>query len=152
MKVRLLVVASLMCGLVGLRASAQDAGYWRAESETAKSTTGDIGIGSMKIAINFQQFTVAQIHAVDAEQARAVFDLEPGTVASGNLYHLSIPADKKFLHKNAICGNDETQYMVTAVVGREMHVAFFSGAAMPELKAEAIMSSTNLCGTFTYIR
>jgi hypothetical protein len=147
-------VLVLVCAL-GCAASAvaQDGGYWRASNDTAKSTTGDIGIGSLKVTIDFQLFTVAQIHNVDATQARAVFDIDaPEGAILGNLYHLSIPAGKKFLHKNAICGNEETQYMVTAVVGKEMHVAFFSGAAMPELKAEAIMNSTNLCGTYTYTR
>lgn len=136
-----------------MRGVAQDAGYWRASSDTAKSTTGDIGIGTLKVTINFALFTIAQIHPVDATQARAVFDVDaPEGAIVGNLYRLSIDPGKKFLHKNTICGNEETQYMVTAVVGRELHVAFFSGAAMPELKAEAILNSTNLCGTYVYTR
>jgi hypothetical protein len=146
----------LACGFLALgagRAVAQDGGYWRASSENAKSTTGDLGIGSLKLTIDFQYFTIAQIHGVDAAQARAVFDVDAAEGAVvGNVYHLSIEPGKKFLHKNTLCGGEETQYMVTAVVGKELHVAFFSGAAMPELKAEAIMSSTNLCGTYTYVR
>ena len=147
----------LACGVLGLGcamgAVAQDGGYWRASSDNAKSTTGDIGIGSLKVTINFGLYSIAQIHSVDATQARAVFDIDaPEGAVVGNLYHLSVEPGKKFLHKNTICGNEETQYMVTAVVGKELHVAFFSGSAMPELKAEAIMNSTTLCGTYTYMR
>ena len=146
----------LACGVLALGAAgavAQDTGYWRASSENAKSTTGDIGLGTLKVTINFGLYTVAQIHTVDATQARAVFDIDaPEGAVVGNLYHLSVEPGKKFLHKNTICGNEETQYMVTAVVGKELHVAFFSGSAMPELKAEAIMNSTTLCGTYTYMR
>ncbi|SEG66828.1 hypothetical protein SAMN05421819_4163 [Bryocella elongata] len=146
----------LVCGAMAVSAvsaRAQDNGYWRASSETAKSTTGDIGIGTLKVTINFALYTIAQIHKVDAAQARAVFDIDaPEGAVVGNLYHLSIEPGKKLLHKNTLCGNEETQYMVTAVVGKELHVAFFSGSAMPELKAEAIMNSTTLCGTYTYMR
>ena len=132
---------------------AQDGGYWRAASDNAKSTTGDLGIGSLKLTIDFQYFTIAQIHQVSAVEARAVFDVDaPEGAMVGNLYRLSIDPGKKFLHKNTLCGNEETQYMVTAVVGKELHVAFFSGASMPELKAEAIMNSTNLCGIYSYTR
>lgn len=146
-----LVAVAVVLG--GARASAQDAGYWRASSDTAKSTTGDIGIGTLKLTINFQLFTIAQIRQVNADDARAVFDVDaPAGSIVGNLYHLSIDPGKKFLHKNTICGSEETQYMVTAVVGKEMHVAFFSGAAMPDLKPEAILNATNLCGTYTYVR
>jgi hypothetical protein len=42
--------------------------------------------------------------------------------------------------------------MATWIDGRNLHVAFFSGANMPVFKFEAISNSTDVCGTFTYSR
>jgi hypothetical protein len=63
---------------------------------------------------------------------------------------LNIPADKRFLHKNTLCGSEVTQWMVTYVEGRTLHVAFFSGNDMPLLTAEALTNSTDVCGLFSY--
>jgi hypothetical protein len=81
-----------------------------------------------------------------------VFAAESNGSASGNLYRLNIPASKRFLHHNTICGSDDTQWMVTNVTDRTMYVAFFSGANTPEFTPEAMANATDLCGTFTYAR
>jgi len=133
-------------------AVAQDNGYWKATSNTARSVTGDIAISHERLSIYFQPFTIADLRELAPEEITAVFNFDTPDGVQGKLYRLSIAADRKFLHKNTICGAEETQYMATAVQGKTMQVAFFSGSKMPSLKAEDLNNSTNLCGTYMYSR
>src|SRR5436305_839143 len=149
---RLFVPAALACVALGsLVSMAQEKGYWRAASSTAGSITGDIAISDTKLSINFLGFTIAQIRPLTAAETSAVFASEP-TGAAGNLYRLKVPAGQRFLHKNSLCGSDDTQWMVTSVADRTLHVAFFSGSETPEFTPEAMTNSSDLCGTFTYVR
>jgi hypothetical protein len=132
--------------------SAQVTGYWRASNSSAKSTTGDIGIGTDKVSIDFMTFTIAEIRDLKPAEVSAVFDADAATAVPGKLYRVEIPGDRAFLHKNRLCGSDETQWMATDVIGRELHVAFFSGAKMPELTPEAMNNNSELCGVFVYSR
>ena len=133
-------------------AAAQEQGAWRAASKTARGVTGDVAFGGEKISINFSSFTVAQIRELQPAEIAAVFPSEDTGSGSGNLYRTSIPANKKFLSKNTLCGSEETQWIASYVTGKELQLAFFSGAAMPVFTADAIGSSANLCGTYTYGR
>jgi hypothetical protein len=135
-----------------LTAGAQEKGYWRAASSTAQSITGDVTVSGEKIAINFSSFTIAQIRALEPGELSAVFEAESGAGGSGNLYRLSVPAAKVFLHKNTLCGSEQTQWMATYVSGHELHLAFFSGQKIPVMTPEAIANTTDLCGTFLYAR
>jgi F0F1-type ATP synthase membrane subunit c/vacuolar-type H+-ATPase subunit K len=148
-----LVGAVLVCGLACLgTGGAQDKGYWRAASKNASAITGDIALSNEKLAINFLPFTMAEIHSLNATEIGAVFDVESGAGGVGTLYRVVVPATRKFLHKNSLCGGEDTQYMVTYAVGKSLQVAFFSGAAAPLLTMDAIQNSTDLCGTFSYTR
>jgi hypothetical protein len=150
---RLLLAAGLACTLLSAPfCRAQEKGYWRAASSNAGSITGDIEVADAKISINFTAFTIAQIRRLTPAETSAVFASESDGSASGNLYRLNIPASKRFLHHNSICGSDDTQWMVTSVAGKAMLVAFFSGANAPEFTPEAMANATDLCGTFTYVR
>ena len=131
---------------------AQERGQWRAASTTAKGITGDIAFTETKIAINFAGFTIAQIRSLQPEEIVALFHPSGQAEGSGNLYRTSISAEKRFLHKNTLCGAEETQWVVTYVSGKTLQLAFFSGAQMPALTAEAIANTTSLCGTYTYVR
>ncbi|HTV13935.1 MAG TPA: hypothetical protein VME68_04415 [Acidobacteriaceae bacterium] len=133
-------------------AAAQDKGPWRAASSEAKSITGDIGISDARLTINFSNFTIAQIRALKPDEASAAFDADRSVPGGGNLYRLDVPADKRFSHHNTLCGSDETQWMATWAFGSELHVAFFSGAAMPVLTLDALNGSSAVCGTYTYVR
>jgi hypothetical protein len=130
----------------------QDRGYWQAASNSATSITGDISISQTKLTINLRSFILAPIRTLKPEEISAVFDADVNTAGPGTLYHLNIPADLRFLHKNTLCGSEATQYMVTYPSGKTLQVAFFSGDAAPELTFDAISHSTNLCGTYTYAR
>jgi hypothetical protein len=131
---------------------AQESGQWRAVSEAAKSTTGDVYFAGDKVSINFSAFIIAEIRALKPEEASGVFDVEPGTVGSGHLYRTMIPASKRFAHKNTLCGSEDTQWMASYSDGKSLHLAFFSGTDMPVLTAEGLTSATDLCGTFAYVR
>ncbi len=130
---------------------AQDKGDWRAGSSTSRSITGDIEISDSKVFLNFIGFPIAQIRKLEPKEAAAVFAAEGGT-GSGNLYRLTVPAARRFLHHNTLCGSEDAQWMVTSVSERTLHVAFFSGADTPVFTPEAISNSTDLCGTFSYVR
>jgi hypothetical protein len=137
--------------LVSLPALAQDAGNWKAVSNTARSITGDIVVTEDKLFINFASFTIAQIRSLQATEINATFNADTDT-PGGNLYRLNIPAAKKFLHKNTLCSAEDTQWMATYVSGKTLQIAFFSGNNMPVFTPDALATTTSLCGTFTYGR
>jgi hypothetical protein len=133
-------------------AAAQDKGDWRASSSTARSITGDVALSEEKIFINFLGFTVARIRGLEQAEASALFDPDGTAVGNGSLYRLNVPGEKKFLHKNSLCGSDDTQWMVTYVAGRSLQLAFFSGAKPPVFTPDALANSTEMCGKFGYVR
>ena len=152
MRSRLLLAAALPLVFVFTRsAPAQESGPWRAASSNAHAITGDIDFEPTKIAINFSAFTIAQIRSIQTQEVRALFNPD-NPIGGGNLFRVDIPAEKRFLHKNSLCGSEDTQWIVTYAEGRTLQVAFFSGAAPPVLTVDALNDATNLCGVFSYIR
>jgi hypothetical protein len=144
-----ILVLSLTCSTNLL---AQERGSWRAASKTAQSITGDISISTDKLSINFVAFPIAQIRPLNPAEIKAAFDLDANPTGTGSLYKLNIPGDKKFLHKNALCGGEATQWMVAYATGHSLQVAFFSGDPMPVFTPEAIATTTSLCGTYSYLK
>jgi hypothetical protein len=136
----------------GVPVVAQEKGLWRAESSTAQSITGDVAFGGEKMSINFTTFVVAQIRSLDPGEVSAVFDADSTAGGTGNLFRLDIPATKKFMHKNTLCGTEDVQWMATYVAARSLKIAFFSGPKMPVLALNEIANSTDLCGTFSFVR
>ena len=130
----------------------QEQGSWRAASKTARSITGDVVLSNEKIFINFAGFTMAQIRALNQNEMSAAFDADSASDGRGNLYRLSIPGAKKFLHSNTLCGGEDTQWVATYATGRSLQLAFFSGPNMPVFTLEALGNSTDLCGTYSYMR
>ena len=152
MKVRSLFAAFATCALLCTPSMAQEKGQWRAASTTARGVTGDVAFSEIKISLNFSAFTLAQIRTLQPGEAKAVFGEAAEGEGSGNLYRTSIPAEKRFLHKNTLCGSEETQWVVSYVSGHNLQLAFFSGAQMPQLTAEAVSNTPTLCGTYAYVR
>jgi hypothetical protein len=148
----------LLCAVLGsvlaccIAAAAQEKGYWRPANSTAQSITGDIALSDEKITINFSSFTIAHIRSLEPAEVSAVFDVDSNAGGNGNLYRLSIPATKKFMHRNTLCGSEDTQWMAAYAAGRTLHLAFFSGQKMPVFSLNEIGNSTDLCGTFSYAR
>jgi hypothetical protein len=132
--------------------TAQDRGIWRAVSSSAQSITGDVAISADKLTIDLSSFTIAQIRALEPAEVGAAFDMDSSSVSKGNLYRLNVPGTRRFMHKNTLCGSEDTQWMATYVAGNYLHLAFFSGQKMPVLTPEAIANTTDLCGTFSYAR
>lgn len=147
-----MIAAVLVCLLGSASLFAQDKGYWRAASANANHTTGDIAISDLKLTIDFLSYSLAPIRKLTQTEAGAAFDVDVNAAGGGNVYRLSVPGDKRFLHKNTLCGSEETQWMVTYVEGSTLHVAFFSGGNMPVLTAEALSNSSDVCGIFSYAR
>jgi hypothetical protein len=146
LRVLSLAAVVLVCGAMGL---AQEKGAWRAVSNTARSITGDIALGDERISINFASFTMSRQRALEKAEMSALFEAEGG---SGSLYRMDIPAAKQFVKKNTLCGGSDVQWMATYVEGKELRIAFFSGGKAPVLTVENLLSTTDLCGTFTYAR
>jgi hypothetical protein len=148
----------LVCAAVGavlaccLSLTAQEKGSWRAASTTADSITGDIALSDTRISINFSSFAIARIRDLEPGEVSAVFDVDANAGVRGSLYRLSVPAAKTFAHRNTLCGSEETQWMAATVAGQALHLAFFSGQKMPQFTPEAIANTTDLCGTFSYVR
>ena len=151
MKRLFLIAAPTFLALSSTFCVAQEKGYWRAASSNAGSITGDIEMSDTRVSINFTGFPIAQIRHLSPAEASAVFASEPPG-AGGNLFRLNVPAKQHFLHHNSLCGGDDTQWMVTSVGDRTMLVAFFSGPDTPVFTPEALANSTDLCGTFAYVR
>jgi hypothetical protein len=131
--------------------TAQDLGFWRAASKTAQSVTGDVAISEAKISINFSNFDIVRARDLEPAEVSSVFDTDSSASKKGRLYGLSIPASKKFMHKNTLCGSEDTRWMVTYVDGNSLQLAFFSGEKAPVFTPDAISNSTNLCGTYSYV-
>jgi len=139
---------TLHCG-----AQAQpEKGYWRAASNNAASITGDITIGDSKLTIDFRAYTLAHIRALKPEEVAAVFDEDVNSAHEGTLYRLIVPAQTRLLHRNTLCGSDDTQWMATYLSGKTLQVAFFSGEDTPVFTIDAISSSQRVCGTYTFVR
>jgi hypothetical protein len=152
---RFLTWATVACALVvSLPASAQERGYWRAASKTARSITGDIAFSDTaeRFSINFLAYPIAQIRTLQRAELGAAFDADTNSPGTGNLYRLSIPGTTKLLHKNTLCGGDDTQWMATYVLGKDLQIAFFSGGTMPVFTLDALANNPNLCGTYSYTR
>jgi hypothetical protein len=145
----LIVGAVLACGM---SAAAQELGPWRAANSPAESITGDVAFSDTKLAINFSSFPIARIRALEPGEVSSVFDVDSNAGGRGSLYRLDIPAAKRFMHRNTICGSEDTQWVAAYVAGRFLHLAFFSGQKMPVFTPEAIANSTDMCGTFSYAR
>ncbi len=142
-------IALLACTPLAL---AQEKGSWRAASKTARSITGDVAIVNERISINFAPFALAQIRTLQPDEIAAAFDSDSTAGGTANLYRVSIPATRKFLKGNTLCGSDETQWMASYVVGKDLQLAFFSGPKMPVFTHDALSNSPDLCGTYSYVR
>jgi hypothetical protein len=143
---------ALAASLLATTSVAQERGQWRAASKTAQSITGDVAFGGEKISINFASFTIAQIRPLSATEATTLFHAEPGAPATGNLYRVAIPAARRFLHKNTLCGAEETDWIITYIDGKTLQTAMFSDPRIPDLTPEAMANGTTLCGIYTYVR
>ncbi|MGH9605771.1 MAG: hypothetical protein ACRD3N_08720 [Terracidiphilus sp.] len=131
---------------------AQDKGYWRASSNTAQSITSDIAISDTKLTIDFNGFPLVAVRALKPAEVASVFDADVNANPTGMLYRVSVPAEKRFLHHNTLCGGEDTDWMATFVSGRTLQAAFFSGQDPPVFTMNAISNSTALCGTYVYSR
>lgn len=131
---------------------APETGLWHPLSTTARSITGDVAFSKDKVVLNFNPVAIFPARILPTNDLLAIFNTEDLHGQTGRLYRLAIPAGKTFLHKNTLCGSDDTRWMATLVTGTTLQVAFFSGATIPTFTAEAIQNSTSLCGTFSYTR
>ncbi len=145
-------VTAMLFAVSSFAGLAQDLGYWRAASSNAATITGDIGIGKAKVIINFATFPLVQVRRLNPAEVSSVFDADVNAGIEGTLYRSRVPGNKKFLHHNTLCGDENTTWMATYVSGKSMQVAFFSGDTEPVFKFGAIQNSPALCGVYTYVR
>jgi hypothetical protein len=142
-----------LAAVCGTAAQAQeDRGYWRAASSNANAITGDISIGELKMSINYVTFPLAPIRRLKPIEVSAAFDADVNAGIEGSLYRLKVPPAQRFLHKNTLCGDDETEWMATYARGHTLQVAFFSGDDEPVFTFDAIQKSSALCGVYSYAR
>jgi hypothetical protein len=138
--------------LLTLTVHAQEQGSWRAANSTARSITGDVDINGEKLMINLVHFPVSRIRALEPAELSAAFDADTRTPGVGSLYSVNISPGKQFLNHNTLCGSEHTQWMATYAQGRSLKLAFFSGEKPPVFTLEALANSSDLCGTFVYVK
>ena len=146
------VLAVALLAGCSLSCAAHDGGYWRAASSAAVSITGDIAISNTKVMINFSSFPLVEARRLKPAEVSSVFDADVNAGIEGALYRVNIPAGKRFLRHNTLCGDEDTKWMATYVSGRSLQVAFFSGDEAPVFQFGVIQNSPALCGTYTYGR
>ena len=133
--------------------TAQELGYWRASSKTAHSITGDVALSEIKLSINFSLFNIVRARDLEPAEVASVFDADSAGTVKGRLYGLNIPATRKFLHKNTLCGTEDTHWMAAySPDGSSLQLAFFSSEKAPTFTVDAIANSTSLCGVYSYVR
>ncbi len=153
MKSALLVGGTAILLMAGsCTGAAQNKGYWRAASNTAGRITGDLTITDSKLTIDFTAFPISQIRILKPAEVSAAFDADLDAGGTGALYRLMVPASKRFLHHNTLCGTADTLWMATYLSGKTLQVAFFSGDNAPEFTMNTLANSPDLCGTYRYIR
>jgi hypothetical protein len=146
---RALTGSLLLCCLT---LAAQEKGYWRAASSNAKSITGDVTLAEEKITIDFISFTMVRVRPLAPAEVSALFDADPSAGGSSSLYRLDVPFSKKFLRKNSLCGGEDTEWMATYAAGHNLQLVFFSGQKPPVFTLDAISNSTDVCGTYAYVK
>lgn len=153
MKSSKLILAAAFCMVaVSLSCAAQDKGYWRAASTNAAAITGDIAFLANAISLSEIGFPSAEIRKLTPTEVAAVFDADVNAGRNGTLYRTNIPAGQRFLHRNTLCGTEDTQWVATYVTGKTIEVAFFSGSDEPKFTFDALVNSPDKCGLFTYAR
>jgi hypothetical protein len=98
-------------------ATSQELGPWRAANSPAQTITGDVAFSDSRLSIDFSSFPIARIRDLEPGEVSAVFDVDSSAGGRGSLYRLSIPAAKKFMHHNTICGSEDTQWVAAFVPG-----------------------------------
>lgn len=147
---RTAIAASILVCCLTL--AAQEKGVWGAVSSNARSITGDVELSNEKIGIDFVSFTMARIRSLDKAELSAAFDADSNAPGTGSIYRLQVPFSRKFLHKNTLCGAEDTQWMATYVLGHSLQLAFFSGDKPPVFTLDALANSSDACGVFSYGR
>ena len=132
--------------------SQEDRGYWHAASSNANAITGDISIGEIKVTINYISFPLAPIRRLKPVEVSSAFDADVNAGIEGSLYRLIVPPAQRFLYKNTLCGDEETEWMATYAKGHTLQVAFFSSDDEPVFTFDAVQKSSALCGVYTYAR
>src|SRR5215469_109513 len=109
------IVAIALAG--SIPSAAQDKCVWPPTSNTASSITDVLVIADAKLTVNFVSFPLAKIRPLTPAELGAVFDADANSGPVGNLYRLSIPAARRFLHHNTLCDSEDTQWMSTYIEG-----------------------------------
>ena len=95
---------------------------------------------------------MARIRGLEKAELSAAFDADTNANGSGSLYRLNVPAARKFLHKNSLCGTEDTEWMATYATGNSLQLAFFSGDKPPVFTLEELANSSDACGVFSYAK
>jgi hypothetical protein len=134
-----------------LTLAAQERGGWLASSSNAKQITGDVALSADRITINLISFPIVRTRGLEQAELNAAFDPEKPN-GTGSLYRLNVPFSRKFLHKNTLCGSDDTTWMATYATRNSLEIAFYSGDKPPVLTIDALANPSNVCGVFSYFR
>lgn len=124
-------------------------------STTAMGVTGVVRTAPGKLFMAGHPFPltlVKTLSGADLKNAAKVLSTEAAPDSSAAIYAVKIPSGQKLKNGNTFCGADPTTYVLLMLNGKELGMAGFSGAGVPDLTPAVIDNSTRLCGTYGYTR
>lgn len=129
---RTLLVAMLLASGTAVSHAQDD--VWKADSDTAKTVTGDIAIGTDRIVFANGE----SIRLVPVEGRPGVFKVDP-------------PANPVLMNGNRLCGEQDVTYVVLALGGNDaLFMKVFEGPSAP---AEAVADpepQEGTCATYNF--
>jgi hypothetical protein len=132
---------------------------WFAVSTTAMGITGDIKFSMNALRINRHTYNLKLVHPLDERDLQNASLLMSYNQVPLNqdayLFKTTIPKNSPMLGSNTPCGTKNIEWVLAIITkGKQdyLDLAFFSGAALPDLSPPAINRSTELCGTYGYLR
>ncbi len=147
----LFVLAIALACAISVAQQQPEKGHWRAASNAAANITGEISISESKITIYFASFLISPARLLKPAEVSALFDEAVDTAGNGQLYRVTIPASRRFIKNNTLCGTQDIHWMAVYVADGSLKIAFFSGDDAPLMTFETMQNSTDLCGIYSYV-
>jgi hypothetical protein len=117
------------------------------------SITGTVRFSSKSISIRGRSYPLMLTHTLTAQElndAKPLFSIDKAT--SGFLFQVSIPAKAPMLNRNTLCGEKCTWVLAVYTAPDQLNLSFITGSATPSLAPGALMNSSNMSGTYWYVK
>lgn len=155
-------MAALATATPFCRSQLEGSSKWTAMSNTAYSITGDIRSTPTSLIIAGHRLDLRLVRQLDHDDlvnASEIFTMKFASNLTGGLYHTNLPASTTLLGGNTLCGKKKDTTWIVVLVSRSsapdragnLYLATFSGSKSPDLTPSVVATSSDLCGTYTYL-